>query len=622
MKIIHCSIATAIALLIGGCAGKAAKPQAAAVPPAVLALKAPAANVDPARQLSDLLAAEWQRWLRNNPEEASLLGEHRHDDRWSDYSLAAIDARNRDDTAALQKLLEIDRERLSPADQLNFDLYRQQLERAIEAHRYRGFLMPINHLSGPQTADQMTELLSFGSVTDYENWIARLRGVAVLIDQHIDLLSIGMAEGRTAPAVTVQRIPAQIDRQLVGKPEASPFYAPFAQFPASIPAAEQARLRDSAQAAIRESVLPSYQRLRDFVGNDYLSRCRASIGLADLPDGRDAYVFAARDSTTTGLSPEEIHAIGLREAARIRSEMETIRSAVGYRGNLKAFFGHLRRDPKFFHKDGASLLLAYRDIAKRINPELPKLFGKLPRQPYGVRAVPAAQAPDTHTAYYQPGAADGTRAGNFYANLYKPASRPKWEQEALTAHEAVPGHHLQIALQQEMVADAGGSTPAFRSQISFTAFVEGWALYAESLGPEIGLYQDPYAKFGQLTYEMWRAVRLVVDTGMHWKGWTRQQAIDYFKANTPRAELDIINEIDRYIAWPGQALAYKIGELKIKELRARAEAALGPNFDIRSFHDTVLGSGAIPLDLLERNVDAWIASRQSGVIVKLRTPAP
>ncbi len=622
MKIIHCSIATAIALLIGGCAGKAAKPQAAAVPPAVLALKAPAANVDPARQLSDLLAAEWQRWLRNNPEEASLIGEHRHDDRWSDYSLAAIDARNRDDTAALQKLLEIDRERLSPADQLNFDLYRQQLERAIEAHRYRGFLMPINHLSGPQTADQMTELLSFGSVADYENWIARLRGVAVLIDQHIDLLRLGIAEGRTAPAVTVQRIPAQIDRQLVGKPEASPFYAPFAQFPASIPAAEQARLRDSARAAIRESVLPSYQRLRDFVGNDYLPRCRASVGLADLPDGRDAYVFAARDSTTTGLSPEEIHAIGLREVARIRSEMETIRSAVGYRGNLKAFFGHLRRDPKFFHKDGASLLLAYRDIAKRIDPELPKLFGKLPRQPYGVRAVPAAQAPDTHTAYYQPGAADGTRAGNFYANLYKPGSRPKWEQEALTAHEAVPGHHLQIALQQEMVADAGGSTPAFRSQISFTAFVEGWALYAESLGPEIGLYQDPYAKFGQLTYEMWRAVRLVVDTGMHWKGWTRQQAIDYFKANTPRAELDIVNEIDRYIAWPGQALAYKIGELKIKELRARAEAALGPNFDIRSFHDTVLGSGAIPLDLLERNVDAWIASRQGGVIVKLRTPAP
>lgn len=483
MKIIHCSIATAIALLIGGCAGKAAKPQAAAVPPAVIALKAPAANVDPARQLSDLLAAEWQRWLRNNPEEASLIGEHRHDDRWSDYSLAAIDARNLDDTAALQKLLEIDRERLSPADQLNFDLYRQQLERAIEAHRYRGFLMPINHLSGPQTADQMTELLSFGSVADYENWIARLRGVAVLIDQHIDLLRLGIAEGRTAPAVTVQRIPAQIDRQLVAKPEASPFYAPFAQFPASIPAAEQARLRDSARAAIRESVLPSYQRLRDFVGNDYLPRCRASIGLADLPDGRDAYVFAARDSTTTGLSPEEIHAIGLREVARIRSEMETIRSAVGYRGNLKAFFGHLRRDPKFFHKDGASLLLAYRDIAKRIDPELPKLFGKLPRQPYGVRAVPAAQAPDTHTAYYQPGAADGTRAGNFYANLYKPGSRPKWEQEALTAHEAVPGHHLQIALQQEMVADAGGSTPAFRSQISFTAFVEGWALYAESLGP-------------------------------------------------------------------------------------------------------------------------------------------
>lgn len=622
LKTIHCSTALAVALLACGCTGKATRPQAAAVPPAVLALKAPPADVDPAKQLSELLAAEWQRWLLNNPEEASLLGEHRHDDRWSDYRLAAIEARNRDDTRALQKLLEIDRERLSAADQLNVDLYRQQLERAIEAHRYRGFLMPINHLNGPQSADQMTELLTFGSVADYEHWIGRMHGVAALVDQHIELLRLGIAEGRTAPAVTIQRIPAQIDKQLVKQPEASPFYAPFLHFPAGIPAAEQARLRVSARAAISESVLPAYQRLRSFVGNDYLPRCRDSIGLSQIADGRDAYVFAARDSTTTDLSPDEIHAIGLREVARIRSEMEAIRTSVGYGGNLKSFFNYLRSDPKFFHKDGKSLLLAYRDIAKRIDPELPKLFGKLPRQPYGVRAVPAAQAPDTHTAYYQPGAADGTRAGNFYANLYKPGSRPKWEQEALTAHEAVPGHHLQIALQQEQVADAGGSLPAFRSQIAFTAFVEGWALYAESLGPEIGLYQDPYAKFGQLTYEMWRAVRLVVDTGMHWKGWTRQQAIDFFKANTPRAELDIVNEIDRYIAWPGQALAYKIGELKIKELRARAEAALGPNFDIRSFHDTVLGAGAIPLDLLERNIDAWIASRSGGVVVKLRAAPP
>lgn len=621
MKTIHCTTAVALALLVGGCGSKATKPQAA-VPPAVLALKAPSADVDPATQLSALLAAEWQRWLAKNPEEASLIGDHRFDDRWTDYSIAAIEAGNREDTGALLKLLEIDRERLSAAEQLNFDLYRQQLERAIEAHRYRGYLMPINHLSGPQTADQMTELLTFASVADYENWIARIRGVAPMIDQHIVLMRSGLAEGRTAPAITVKRIPAQIDKQLVKKPEASPFYAPFVNFPAGIAAADQDRLRAAGRAAIAEAAIPAYQRFRDFVGNEYLPRCRDSIGLSEIPDGRDAYMFAARASTTTNLTPNEIHDIGLAEVVRIRGEMEAIRKSVGYRGSLKSFFGHLRTDPKFFHKDGNALLLAYRDIAKRIDPELPKLFGKLPRQPYGVRAVPEAQAPDTHTAYYQPGAADGTRAGNFYANLYKPGSRPKWEQEALTAHESVPGHHLQLALQQELVSDAGGTLPAFRSQIAFTAFVEGWGLYAESLGPEIGLYQDPYSKFGQLTYEMWRAVRLVVDTGMHSRGWTRQQAIDFFKANTPRAELDIVNEIDRYIAWPGQALAYKIGELKIKELRARAEATLGPKFDIRSFHDTVLGSGAIPLDMLEQNIDAWIAARNGGLVVKLRNPAP
>ncbi len=623
LKVIHCTTAIAVALLASGCGSRSTKPDAAnAVPPAVLALTPPAADIDPAKQLGSLLAAEWQRWLASNPEEASLLGEHRFDDRWTDASLTAIEARHRDDAQALLKLLEIDRERLSPADQLNFDLYRQQLERAIEAHRYRGYLMPINHLSGPQTADQMAEVLQFSSVADYENWIARVRAVGPMVDQHIELLRLGLAEGRTAPAITIRRVPAQIDKQLVRKPEASPFYAPFLRFPASIAAADRLRLSEAGKAAISESAIPAYQRLRAFVGNDYLPRCRDSVGLSELPDGRDAYTFAARASTTTQLTPDEIHDIGLGEVARIRSEMETIRRSVGYGGNLKSFFTWLRSDPRFFHRDGKSLLLAYRDIAKRIDPELPKLFGKLPRQPYGVRAVPDAQAPDTHTAYYQPGAADGSRAGNFYANLYKPGSRPKWEQEALTAHEAVPGHHLQIALQQELVSDAGGALPAFRSQIAFTAFVEGWALYSESLGPEIGLYQDPYSKFGQLTYEMWRAVRLVVDTGMHSKGWTRKQAIDFFKANTPRAELDIVNEIDRYIAWPGQALAYKIGELKIKELRARATATLGPKFDIRSFHDTVLGSGAIPLEMLEKNVDAWIAARNGGMVVKLRKPAP
>jgi uncharacterized protein (DUF885 family) len=620
LKAIHCSIALAITLL-AGCGGKAVKPQAAPVPPGVLALKPPPANVDPAQRLHALFDRQWQRWLSENPEEATLAGEPGHDTRWTDYSIAAYETTQQANVEALQALLEIDRARLTPDDQLNHDLYRHQLERAIEGHRYRGWLMPINHLTGAQTADQLIEALNFRTVADYEHWIGRLNAIAPMVDQQIVLLRTGLAEGRTMPEISMRRVPAQIERLLVKKPEASPFYAPFRAFPDAVPEADRARLSAAALDAIQTGVTPAYRRLKTVVGDEYLPKCRRSIGASELPEGRDAYAHAVRSFSTTGLSPEEVHAIGLAEVARIRGEMEAIRKAVGFRGSLTRFFRHLGSDPRFFHRDGAALLTAYRDIAKRIDPELPKLFGKLPRQPYGVRAVPAAQAPDTHAAYYQPGAADGTRAGNFYANLHQPRSRPKWEQEALTMHEAVPGHHLQIALQQELVADAGGRLPKFRSQASFTAFVEGWGLYSESLGPELGMYQDPYSKFGQLTYEMWRAVRLVVDTGMHAKGWTRQQAIDYFKAATPRAELDIVNEIDRYIAWPGQAVAYKLGELKIKELRARAVTALGPRFDVRSFHDTVLGQGAIPLDILERNVDAWIAGRH-GMVIRLRNPAP
>lgn len=597
-------LAASSALLLGACA--TVQTPAPVVPPAVLALKPPPANIDPAVPLHALFDAEWQRHLRESPEDASANGDRRYNDRWSDLSLAAIAASHEADISALKSLLEIDRERLSEADQLNFDLFRQQLSRSIEAYRYRHFLMPITQLGGIQTLDQMSDVLSFRSVRDYEDWIARLRVVGTLVEQTETLLRTGAAEGRTPPKIIMQRVPAQIDKQLVARPEASLFYAPLRQFPADFTPEVKARLAAEARAAIAEQVIPAYRRLKAYFVSDYLPKCRDSIGASALPDGADDYAFAAASQTTTAMSPDEIHALGLREVARIRGEMEQIRIATHFKGDLKAFFKYLRSDPRFFHKDGDELLRSYRDIAKRIDGELPKLFGKLPRLPYGVKPIPAASAPDVTTAYYQPGAADGSRSGTFFANLYKPKSRPIWEQEALTAHEAMPGHHLQIALQQEL-----GSVPEFRRQASYTAFVEGWGLYSESLGSELGLYRDPYSHFGQLTYEMWRAVRLVVDTGMHAKGWSRQQAIDFFKANTPRAELDIVNEIDRYIADPGQALAYKIGELKLKELRARARDRLGERFDIRDFHDTVLRSGAVPLDILERQVDAWIASRQA-----------
>ena len=588
-------------VVLGACTTTPAP--APVVPPAVLALKPPPPNADAGAELHALLDAEWQRHLRESPEDASANGDRRYNDRWSDLSLAAFEASHEADIGALKALLEIDRERLSEADQLNFDLFKQQLSRSIEGYRYRHFLMPLNQLGGIQTLDQFSDQLRFQTIRDYEDWIARLRGIDALVAQVETLMRTGVAEGRTPPRIIMQRVPAQIDKQIVAKPEDSLFYAPLRQFPADFTPEVRARLAAEARAAIAGQVIPAYRRLRTTFVKDYLPKCRDSIAASALPDGADDYAFAAASQTTTSMTPDEIHALGLREVARIRAEMEKIRVATHFKGDLKAFFKYLRSDPRFFHKDGEELLRSYRDIAKRIDGELPKLFGKLPRLPYGVKPIPAASAPDVTTAYYQPGAADGSRAGTFYANLYRPRSRPIWEQEALTAHEAMPGHHLQIALQQEL-----GEVPEFRKQASYTAFVEGWGLYSESLGSELGLYQDPYSRFGQLTYEMWRAVRLVVDTGMHAKGWSRQQAIDYFKANTPRAELDITNEIDRYIADPGQALAYKIGELKIKELRARARERLGERFDLRAFHDTVLRSGAVPLDVLERQVDAWIAS--------------
>jgi len=596
------AIAGALSIsVLAGCAGNAVQSKPV-VPPAVLALQPPPPNVDAGQQLHTLLDSEWQRYLRETPEMATTVGDHRYDDRWSDLSLQAINASHEADLMALQRLLEIDRERLNIPDQLNYDLFKLELSKAVEANRYHHYLLSLNHMGGVQTANQITEIIQFQTERDYRNWIGRIRALGTLVDQNIALLKAGIAEGRTQPKVIMQRIPVQIDKQIVANPEQSPYYAPFKTLPDSLPAAVQADLRAQAQAAIKETVVPAYRRFKTMFVGEYLPACRDSIGASALPEGRDDYAFSVRMHTTTTMTPDEIHALGLSEVRRIRAEMEKVKAQIKFQGDLQAFFRYLRTDKRFFYTNGEDLLASYRAIAKRVDQELPRLFATLPRQPYGVKPILPEVAPYTTTAYYQPGAADGTRAGTFYVNLYKPLSRPKWEQEALTLHESVPGHHLQLALQQEL-----GTLPDFRRQAGYTAFIEGWGLYAESLGPELGMFQDPYSKFGQLTYEMWRAVRLVVDTGMHAKGWSRQQAIDFFKANTPRAELDIVNEIDRYIAWPGQALAYKIGELKIKELRARASTQLGDRFDVRAFHDLVLGAGAIPLEVLEKRVDSWIA---------------
>lgn len=558
------------------------------------------------KQLYALFDSTWEQNLRDSPTLASYLGDKRYNGRWTDVSLAAFAKRHQNRIDTLNTLKKINRAQLSVSDQLNYDLFKKDLEEAIEANKFQAFLMPLSQQGGIQTQDELAEFISFDKVKDYEDWIARLNAFPAYMDQTIALMREGQAKKMLRPSAVMARVPAQIDKQIVGEPEKSSFYAPLKTFPKDISPADQERLRTAAKDAIAKNIIPTYRKFKDYFVKEYLPASYPQVGIWQLPKGNEYYAFLARSYTTTNLSPEQIHQKGLSEVARIRAEMEKIKTQVGYKGDLHDFFNHLRTDKKFFYKTPEELLEAYRAMSKRIDPELVKVFKTLPRTPYGVVPIPDNIAPDTTTAYYNSPAADGSRAGRYYVNLYKPEVRPKWEMMALSLHESVPGHHLQLALQQEL-----GSVPNFRKYGGFTAFIEGWGLYSESLGEEMGLYDDPYAKFGQLTYEMWRAVRLVVDTGMHYYKWDRQRAIDYFKDNAAKTDQDIVNEIDRYISDPGQALAYKIGELKFKELRARSKQALGDKFDIREFHDTALLSGALPLDLLEQNVDKWIAKKKS-----------
>ncbi|CAN5600304.1 DUF885 domain-containing protein [soil metagenome] len=560
---------------------------------------------EPTKQLYALFDAEWEYNLKESPTFASYLGDKRYNDKWSDVSLAAIEKRNQHTKDALEKLKKIDRAKLSVADQLNYDLFQKDLEQDIERFQYKQFLAPISQQGGIQTQDELAQFIIFTTVKDYEDWIARLNAFPVLMDQTLDLMREGKKQNVMLPKIVMQRVPAQIDKQITPTAEANPFYAPLKKFPADISEAEQSRLKNLAKEAINSRVIPAYSKLKDFFENEYLPASYENVGVWQRTNGDKLYEFLARSYTTTNLTPKEIHEKGLSEVKRIRAEMEKIKTNVGFKGTLPEFFNYLRTDEKFFYKTPEELLNAYRAISKKIDPELVKIFRTLPRMPYGVIPIPDKIAPDTTTAYYNSPAADGSRPGYYFVNLYKPETRPKWEMTALSIHEAVPGHHLQIALQQEL-----GEVPNFRKYGGYTAFTEGWGLYSESLGEELGLYSDPYDKFGQLTYEMWRAVRLVVDTGMHYYKWDRQRAIDFFKENAAKTDQDIVNEIDRYISDPGQALAYKIGELKIKELRARSKTELGERFDIKDFHDIVLLSGAVPLDILERNVNEYIAKKK------------
>ena len=588
-----------------------------ALPPLAYSADAPGKNdhSNAGKTLNDFLESEWNHEMEQNPIQASFLGDRRWNDRWGDRSLEAMRKRDEHTIAALARLARIDRAQLSPADQLNYDLFKKDLETDIEGAKFRAYLMPITQRGGPQTLDELGDRLRFETVKDYEDWVARLRAFPVLMEQDIALMREGARTHVIWPKVVLNRVPAQIDKQLVSKPEESPFFKPFTKFPAAISSTDRERLTKAAREAIASGILPSFQKLKKYFVDEYLPAAFDQVGVWQMPQGAEFYAYLARRHTTTALTPEQIHEKGLSEVARIHAEMQAIVAKVGFKGTLPEFFTKLRTDPQFFYKTPEELLEAYRALAKRIDPNLVKVFKTLPRTPYGVTAIPDNIAPDTTTAYYNQPAADGSRAGTYFVNLYKPETRPKWEMMALSLHESVPGHHLQVALAQEL-----GDIPKFRRYGGYTAYVEGWGLYAESLGEEMGLYDDPYSKFGQLTYEMWRAVRLVVDTGMHQMKWDRQRAINFFMENAPKSENDIVNEIDRYISMPGQALAYKIGELKIKELRDRARGEIGESFDIREFHDAVLLSGAVPLDILERNINAWITTKKTALNQKPNTP--
>lgn len=566
---------------------------------------ASAATAPAVAQLHKLLEDTWQRDLKASPLGATYLGDTRYNGQLPDMSAAAFEAQNAANLGSLKTIRSINRGELEPKEQLNYDLFKGELEARLARYPFKPWSYEMTMREGPQSLNEVAEMMPFNSVADYETWLRRMQAVPTYLDQYIALLRTAAREGRTQPRALMQRAVTQLEAHANASADSSPFMDRFERIPDTIAAAERTRLQAAAKQVIARDVVPAYQRFLAFFRDEYLPRCRETVGIWDTPDGLAFYANRTKFHTTTSMTPEEIHQVGLKEVARILAEMQKVMDRVGFTGTRQTFFEKLRTDPQFYFTNPDDLFRAYVYTTKMIEPELPKLFGKLYRTPVGVRAIPMTSAPNTTTAYYSGPSIDGKRSGYFYANLYRPEVRPKYEIEVLTAHEAIPGHHLQIALAQEQ-----GDLPKFRRFASYTAYIEGWALYSEALGFELGLYKNPYSHFGQLTYDMWRAVRLVVDTGLHVKKWSRQQAIDYFKDNAAKTETDIVNEIDRYIGWPGQALAYKIGQLKILALRARAETALGARFDIRAFHDMLLETGALPLDVLEARVDRWIVAQR------------
>jgi len=556
-------------------------------------------NFNQEDSFNQIVNEEWQRWVNEDPLFASYLGDKSANQDWPDITEKALRKSQKKEKEVLQKLKNIDPMFLSEKAQLNYRLFLYNYEKYVKSHRFDSHLLVFGQRGGIQLEHETAESLDFSSAQDYEDWLARLMKLPNLIDDHIELANLGIERGVTAPRILMERVSRQIKLQIHEDPIDSPFYNIFSDMSDKINNKDE--IQDKARHLIKEKIIPAYIDLDQYFTAVYLPSSRETFGLYDLPNGYEWYEHLANSHTTTELTPNEIHEIGLNEVTRIKQEMMKIIESLDWQGSFDDFLHFLRTDPQFYYETKEELFQAYLATTKKIDPLTVKLFETLPRAPYGIKAIPKESAPDTTTAYYMSPSPDGSRAGYFYVNLYRPEVRPKYEIEVLSVHEAVPGHHLQIALAMELEG-----IPNFRKYSGYTAFVEGWGLYSESLGEDMGLYRDPYSKFGALTYDMWRAVRLVVDTGMHYKGWSRQKAIDFFKDNAAKTEQDIINEIDRYLIMPGQALAYKIGQLKLLELKKKAQKELGESFNIKEFHNVILEQGALPLNIVEERFDTYL----------------
>lgn len=550
----------------------------------------------------------WDYLMREYPEWASFVGYPGQDARLTDQSVAAFNRRTADKKCQLKALNRIQRASLKGEDRINLDLLLYTIQRYLDEDQFGGRYLVMDQMAGPVVdMPDLLEAMPRSKKADYENRLKRLEAFPQQLEQFLVWMREGLKLKITPAKFLMEKVPAQFDKIVTAKVEDSPLYESFKEAqPDDASEAELNALRERARAVLTEKVFPALKNARVFLEKEYIPGARENIAATSLPDGARWYAFNVKTQTTTDKTPEELHQLGLDEVARIRGEMEKIRTEVGFKGDLKAFNKMLMTDKKFFFKDAAEVLSSYRSIAKQIDPELPKLFKKLPRLTYGVREMPDYKAPTAPDAYYMSGSLAAGRAGYFEANTYKPETRANWCAAALTMHEAVPGHHFQIAIGQEIE-----HLPEFRKHGGFTAFIEGWGLYAESLGDQIGIYKTPYEKYGQLTFEMWRAARLVVDTGMHQLGWSRQKAVDYFLEQMAASQHEAEVEIDRYIAWPGQALAYKVGQLKFLELRERARKELGTRFDVRDYHDEVLSHSSLPLSVLEKTFGEWLARKKA-----------